>query len=258
MGTDDRPLAGVTVLVPRSRQQASRLSARIRALGGEPLEAPTITVEPGDRAALHEAVRDLAAGVHAAVCLTSPTAVDVVADAAAACGIDAPLAAVPLVACVGGGTADRLATRLGRGPDLIPERATSAALADAFPVGSGSVLLPRADLAGPALVDGLRAKGYVPVEVVAYVTGRPDGLPEDVLARLAAGEVDVLAFASSSTARNFVALIGDRPWRGAVVSIGPVTSATCREVGLPVDREASPHDLDGLVAAIREAAAAGG
>lgn len=250
MGADDRPLAGVTVLVPRSRRQASRLSARIRALGGEPLEAPTITVEPGDEAVLRAAVAELAAGVHAAVCLTSPTAVEVVADAAAAAGIAAPLDAVPVVACVGAGTAERLRDRLGRGPDLVPGRATSAALGEAFPPGTGSVLLPRADLAGRGLPDALAAKGYDPVEVVAYVTGRPAALPPDVLDRLAAGEVDVVAFASSSTARNFAALVADRPWRATVVAIGPVTAATCRAVGLAVDREADPHDLDGLVAAI--------
>lgn len=251
---DDRPLAGVTVLVPRSRRQASRLSARIRSLGGEPLEAPTITVEPGDEPALRTAVRELAAGLHVAVCLTSPTAVEVVADAAVAEGIDAPLAAVPVVACVGTGTAERAAVRLGRVPDLVPATATSAALAAAFPDGSGSVLLPRADLATRTLVDGLAAKGYDPVEVVAYVTGRPESLPPDALARLAEGSVDIVVFASSSTARNFAALVADHPWHAAVVSIGPVTSAACREVGLPVTAEADPHDLDGLVAAVCEVA----
>jgi uroporphyrinogen-III synthase len=39
-----------------------------------------------------------------------------------------------------------------------------------------------------------------------------------------------------------------------VVSIGPVTSQTCRDLGLRVDAEADPHDLDGLVAAVRSAA----
>lgn len=255
MHAEEHPLAGVTVLVPRSRRQASRLSARILSLGGEPLEAPTITVEPGDREALAAAVRDLAGGRHVAVCLTSPTAVDVVADAASAAGIEDPLAAVALVAAVGTGTADGVRLRLHRDPDLVPDTATSAALAAAFPPGEGSVLLPRADLAGRALVDGLVTKGYDPVEVVAYRTGRPDALPAEVLARLADGTIDVVAFASSSTVRNFVALVGERPCRAAVVSIGPVTSATCRELGLDVAAEADPHDLDGLVAAVVRTAA---
>jgi uroporphyrinogen III methyltransferase/synthase len=35
-----------------------------------------------------------------------------------------------------------------------------------------------------------------------------------------------------------------------VVSIGPVTSDTARELGLTVDVEAERHDIDGLVAAL--------
>ncbi|MGH9646383.1 MAG: uroporphyrinogen-III synthase, partial [Bryobacteraceae bacterium] len=35
-----------------------------------------------------------------------------------------------------------------------------------------------------------------------------------------------------------------------VASIGPITSATARELGLTVDVEADPHTVPGLVAAI--------
>lgn len=248
---DDLPLAGVSVLVPRARHQASALSMRIRSLGGEAIEAATITIEPGDGAALEAAVRELADGAFTAVCLTSPNGVDALVGALDAAGLDArALAAVGIVACVGPGTAGRLWERLHVRADLVPEVSTSAALAEAFPPGAGRVLLPRADIATTMLHDGLRAKGYDPVEVTAYVTGTPDGLPEDVLTRLAAGDVDLLAFASSSTARNFATLVGTHPWSGDVVSIGPVTSATCAELGIPVAAEADPHDLDGLVAAL--------
>jgi uroporphyrinogen-III synthase len=75
-----------------------------------------------------------------------------------------------------------------------------------------------------------------------------------VLDDLEAGRIDLLAFGSSSTVRNFVALTEPEQRRGAVVSIGPVTSATCRELGLEVAEEADPHDLDGLVAALVRAA----
>ena len=42
----------------------------------------------------------------------------------------------------------------------------------------------------------------------------------------------------------------DEPWTGRVVSIGPVTSRTAAELGVPVAREADPHTLDGLVDAL--------
>jgi uroporphyrinogen III methyltransferase/synthase len=91
--------------------------------------------------------------------------------------------------------------------------------------------------------------------VEAYRTVPVTELDPGVRQRLELGEIDVLAFASSSTVRNFVDLFGGPPPAGTrVASIGPVTSQTCRDLGLQVDAEADPHDLDGLVAAVRSAA----
>jgi uroporphyrinogen-III synthase len=70
-----------------------------------------------------------------------------------------------------------------------------------------------------------------------------------------------ITFTSSSTVRNFVELLGLRSARAALkkparhrgvhtASIGPVTSATLREFGLPVDIEAKEYTIPGLVAAI--------
>lgn len=248
--TSAAPLRGVRVLVPRAPAQASALSSRIRELGGEPVEAPTILIAPGDRPALARHLGRLRAGDYTAVCLTSPNGVDALADAGAT-GADLARATV---ACVGPGTAGRLRARFDVDADLVPGRATTAALAAAFPPGRGRVLLPRADLATSALPDGLRALGYEPVGVVAYRTTRPEALPPDVLDDLEAGRIHLIALASSSTARNFAALTRGRHWSGRVVSIGPVTSATCRELGLDVAVEAEEHTLDGLVAALVRAA----
>ncbi|MFA9432685.1 uroporphyrinogen-III synthase [Egicoccus sp. AB-alg2] len=251
------PLAGRRVLVARSRAQASALSERVRALGGEPVEAPVLQIEDGDIGALRAALHDLADGAFTVVCLTSPNGVDAVADAMEDDGLDArAFAGAALVACVGPGTAGRLWDRLRVRADLVPGTATTEALGAAIPPGSGRALLPRADIASPILHTLLDDKGYQPVEVTAYRTVLPDALPDAVLDDLAAGRIDLLAFASSSTVRNFVTLVGDRPWQGAVVSIGPVTSRTCRELGVPVTVEADPHDLDGLVDALVLAAGA--
>lgn len=244
------PLAGVRVLVPRSRSQASALSARVRALGGEPVEAPTIEIASGDLGALRRHLDELRAGGYTAICLTSPNGVDALVDA----GARPEHLAATTVACVGPGTAGRLRERLDVDADLLPERATTASLGAAFPPGRGRVLLPRADLATAALPDRLRDLGYEPVHVVAYRTLRPESLPPGVLDDLEAGRIDLVALASSSTARNFVALTEGRSRRAAIVSIGPVTSATCRELGLEVAAEATEHTIDGLVEALVQAA----
>lgn len=249
------PLDGVSVLNPRARHQASELSERIRVLGGRPIEAPTIAIAEGDTAALDAALLDLADGAFAAVCFTSPNGAAAVGDALDRVGRDTRIfAATPLVAALGPGTAEAMWEALRLRPDLVPEASTTASLADAFPPGTGRVFLPRADIATNALADGLVERGYEPVEVAAYRTVLPSAIDAEVLAELGRGDIDVIAFASSSTVRNFVELVGSTPWRATVVSIGPVTSATCRELGIEPDVEATPHDLDGLVDAIVRAA----
>ena len=65
--------------------------------------------------------------------------------------------------------------------------------------------------------------------------------------------VDVVTFTSSSTVRNLVDMLdGDRSALEAsfIACIGPVTAATCRELGLRVDLEATEHTVEGLVDAL--------
>ena len=248
-------LTGRRVLVLRAQQQAAALSQRITQLGGIPVEAPVLVIEPGDMAELRAAVRDMAAGAFTLMGLTSPNGVDAVAEALGRERLDArALAGVGTIACVGPGTAARLWDRLRVVADLLPRDATTASLAHAVPPGSGRALLPRADLANPVLTEVLAEKGYTPVAITAYRTSRPERLDAQVLDDLEAGGVDIIPFASSSTVRNFASLVEDRDWHGTVVSIGPVTTRTCDELGIRVDAEADPHDLEGLVAAIVAAA----
>jgi uroporphyrinogen-III synthase len=250
------PLAGVRVLVPRPPHQASELSRRIRDAGGEPVEAPTIATVPGDADALRAAVAGLVAGRFAGVCFTSGNGVRALASACAAAGVGAQglLDDLALLGAVGPRTAGLVRGAFGRAPTVVPDTSTGASLGDAVPPGEGEVLLPRGDLAAGDLEVGLERAGWTPVRVVAYRTATAPALPAEVLAALAAGEVDLLAFTSASTVRGFAHLVGDRPWSGRVVSIGPVTSAACRELGLEVASEADPHDLHGLLAALTTAA----
>ncbi len=255
---DTRPLHGVSVLVPRTRHQASALSGRLRALGAQPVEAPTIAIEPSrDPDGLRGALARVSDGAYAWTALTSANGVDGAFAAVAALGADARLFAATRLAAVGPGTGEALAAR-GLRCDRLPERFTTRGLADAL-MGAGdptSILLPRADIATPVLADALRGAGWDVDEIEAYRTVRAAALPEGVADRIRDGAIDVLAFASSSTVRNLVDLLGDPPPAGVrVATIGPVTSDTCRDLGLRVDAEADPHDLDGLAAAVARAAA---
>lgn len=252
----DGPLAGVRVLVARPPHQASELSRRIREAGGEPVEAATIATEPGDAGALRDAVRGLVAGRFAGVCFTSGNGVRALTEACADAAVPPGglLDGVPLIGAVGPRTAGLVRDAFGTSPTVVPDTATGASLGAAVPAGEGRVLLPRGDLAAGDLDARLERAGWTPVRVVAYRTVTAPALAPAVLDALATGTVDLLAFTSASTARGFVQLVGARPWSGRVVSIGPVTSAACRELGLSVAAEAAPHDLDGLLAALIAAA----
>ena len=107
----------------------------------------------------------------------------------------------------------------------------------------------------------LRKAGATIDVVEAYETVAPTTSQKRLRAALADKKLDVITFTSSSTVKNFVALLGIRGARAALkksragagvhsASIGPVTSATLREFNLPVDIEAREYTIPGLVAAI--------
>jgi uroporphyrinogen III methyltransferase/synthase len=135
-------------------------------------------------------------------------------------------------------------------------------VAEAVAAGLGDVhglriLLPRADIARPALADLLREAGADVVEVAAYHTRRPD-TDTDALLDLLAG-ITVVTFTSSSTVRNLVAMIRGAGLElpgalaGAVIAcIGPITAGTAREAGLPVQIMAEEYTIEGLVSALVE------
>jgi uroporphyrinogen III methyltransferase / synthase len=253
--TDARPpLAGLTVLVPRARDQASGFSALLRARGAEPLEVPTIEIRPvASTAELDRAVEDLAAGRYDWVVLTSVNGVAAVRARAEALGHGTTAIARASVAAVGPATEAALRD-WGIIPDLVPEPATTAALGQAFPTGRGAVLLARADLANPELGVLLRDKGWETTEVVAYHTVPVGALDPAARRRLDHGEVDWVAFTASSTVEGFLRGYGGPPPPGVrVAAIGPVTADTARSAGIQVATTAAEHTIGGLVAAIEHA-----
>ena len=249
-----QPLTGLTVLVPRARDQASDFSALLRSRGAEPLEVPTIEIRPvAATDELDRAVEDLAAGQFDWVVLTSVNGVAAVRARAEASGRGRAALGAALVAAVGPATEAALRA-WGVAPDLVPEVATTAALGHAFPRGCGPVLLARADLANPELAVILRAKGWEATEVVAYHTVPLGRLDPAARRRLDGGEVDWVAFTASSTVEGFLRGYGGPPPPGVrVAAIGPVTADTARSAGIPVATTATEHTIGGLVEAIEHA-----
>jgi uroporphyrinogen III methyltransferase/synthase len=249
-----QPLTGLTVLVPRARDQASDFSALLRSRGAEPLEVPTIEIRPvATTGELDRAVEDLAAGQFDWVVLTSVNGVAALRARAEASGRGPAALGAARVAAVGPATEAALRA-WGVAPDLVPEVATTAALGHAFQAGPGRVLLAWADLANPELAVILRAKGWEATEVVAYHTVPVGRLDPAARRRLDRGEVDWVAFTASSTVEGFLRGYGGPPPPGVrVAAIGPVTADTARSAGIPVATTATEHTIGGLVQAIEHA-----
>lgn len=244
-----KPLAGRTVVVTRPREEAGELARLLERRGARAIIAPAIEIVAVRSAALSKALRELADGAFAWVTLTSPRTVDVVA------GRLRPRDVRAEVAAIGEGTAEAFRRWARRPPDLIPKAFTTAALGRAFPRGRGRVLCPRADVAPEGLEGALERKGWTVTRVDAYRTRMPRLLPAPARTALRRGEVDAIAFTSASTVRGFVGALAAVRGNPKVVCIGPVTAREARAHGLRVHAVASPHTLEGVVAAVERALA---
>jgi uroporphyrinogen III methyltransferase/synthase len=252
---DTKPLFGKRILVTRSREQASALSQRLRELGAEPLEYPTIEIAPPkDIAPLDEAIARLP--TYDWLIFTSANGVSAFADRMREKGLNIQALGRQRIAAIGPATAQALAG-YGLHVDYLPEVYTSAEIAAGIgDVAGQRILLPRAERAPKQLAQALRGRGAVVDEVATYRT-LAVGAPDELKALLADGQIDIVTFTSSSTVRNLVAsLQGPTPEdilsRCLVACIGPVTARTAARLGIRVDVVAREHTIQGLVEALRE------
>ena len=244
------PLAGRRILVTRPRAQSADLCDKLAALGAEAIAFPTIEIAPlEDYASLDLAVRQLSAFDW--IIFTSVNGVAAFWERLV--GVGAGLVPALRIAAIGPATAEALQKR-GVRAEFIPEEYVAERILDGLGDVSGRrILLPRADIAREALAVELSRRGAIVDEIAAYRT-LPAAPDPRGLAELRRG-VDAIAFTSSSTVRNFVALggpsaIGHR--QCAIACIGPITAQTTRDVGLPVDVVAREYTMDGLVAGLVE------
>jgi len=249
---DRRPLWGKRIVVTRTRQQAGALSSRLRALGADVYELPTIRIEPPTEA------REFASSVvHAHqydwIVFTSPNGVQAFFEKFYEIRQDARELGNPRIAAIGPATAAKV-REYRFAVDLQPKEFVAESIIEAFQeqgsIENLTILIARAEKARDVLPDALTKLGAI-VDVAAVYRTVPE--TEDVsggIARFKAEGADLITFTSSSTAENFQAL--GLPWPAEIktASIGPITSKTMKELGLKVDIEASQYDIPGLVEAI--------
>jgi uroporphyrinogen-III synthase len=160
------------------------------------------------------------------------------------------------IAAVGKATAQAVEMFLHLKVSAVPSDYVAEGLVAALQdqLAGQRVLLARAAIARDLIPDSLRAVGAIVDVVDAYQNSIPAEAPEELRAALAS-QIDAATFTSSSSASHLaqVALAAGIafPFAGVkAISIGPITSATLRELGWPPVAEANPHDIPGLVAAV--------
>jgi hydroxymethylbilane synthase len=244
-----RPLRGQRILITRAQEQASALEAKIRALGGEPVEFPAIRFAP------LEDFRELDAALARAgefdwIVFTSVNGVRAVAERLDAPALTPGIFGGARLAAIGPATAGAL-KNLGLHVDFVPTKFLGKQIAIELPIQAGQrALLLRADIASETLSRALAARGVNVTDLDAYRTIMPPAHT------LNPKQVDAVTFTSSSTVRNLVGMLDGNTIDAlddlTVFCIGPVTAETARELGLRVDAVAKEHTIDGLVSAMVE------
>jgi uroporphyrinogen-III synthase len=258
------PLSNLRVLVGRARHQANALSSGLRALGAEVIEIPFIEIRRLRSYQLFDEALQRIADYDWLI-LTSVNGVDALAARMQDMGI-APTSLKHLnIAAVGPATRKAI-EKLGLKVAVVPERYVAESVVESLreKVEGKRVLLTRAKVARDVIPRELRKVGARVDVVKAYETV----VPKASKARLQVVMSDpkqrphVITFTSSSSVTNFVQLLGRRghpphtsPSHAVFdgtkfASIGPVTSATLREFGLPVHVEAEEYTIPGLIQAI--------
>jgi len=159
-------------------------------------------------------------------------------------------------ACIGPATAEKL-LEYGFNSDIVPESYQAESVVAAFEdkdIRENRILLPRAAEARPILPLELTKMGAVVDEVAVYHTVQARDNADSLMAGLAEGRIDLVTFTSSSTVRNFKALLpADAPelMQGVkIASIGPITSDTAQKEGFDVHVSAKTYTIPGLCEAI--------
>ena len=260
------------MLVGRARHQAGALSAELRKQGASVIEIPFIEIrKPQSFQPLDSALRNL--HTYDWLILTSVNGVDAMWERMSRLGLSLDRGGPDCegnrlrVAAIGPATKKAIEQR-GTRVNVMPKEYVAESVVRSLQskVKGQRVLLVRAKVARDVIPQQLRRAGAQVDVIEAYETVVPRAsrtrlqqVMEDPRRR-----PHIVTFTSSSTVKNFVELLGERKSsksRAAqlqgikAASIGPVTSATLRDFGLPVQIAAKEFTIPGLVSAILSAVA---
>ena len=246
------PLFGRRIVITRAASNAAKLARRLRELGADAIEFPTIeTVRPESYSLIDNALERL--NSFDWIVFTSATGVEAFADRLRARGRDIRELGQAAIAAIGPATAARL-WKYALKVTAIPSEYRAEALIGAIGgrIAGARILIPRAAVAREILPTQLREKGAAEVIVApVYRTVRPARANATRIRELmASGSIDLVTFTSSSTVTNFRELVGEIPRGLQAAVIGPITADTAREAGFEVVVSPVEYTVDALVSAM--------
>lgn len=253
---EKRPLFGKRIVVTRARKQSSDLVKHLSDLGAECLEYPTIeVVEVSDYQSLDQAIENIKA--YEWLIFTSVNGVDFFFKRLFESKRDVRCLGHLKTATVGPETAKRL-LRFGLNSDILPKDYRAESILEAFSdidLKGKKIILPRAKKARPILPEELSKMGAIVDDIATYATIQARDKTDLLLKELDDSKIDLITFTSSSTVKNFKALLPPDRFKKLlkgvpIACIGPITADTARELGFNTHVVAETSTILGLCEAI--------
>ena len=250
-------LFGKTIIVTRSRDQASEFSEKLIELGANVIEFPTIRItKPDTFVPLDNEINRLESTDW--VIFTSVNGVESFFQRMFELGKDVRDLKGVKICSIGPATTEKVREfhiRVDCQPPKYVAESVVEALKKVEDLNGKHILMPRTDIARSYLPEELQKLGADVADVIAYKTVIADNGDGAVLDSLKNGEVDIVTFTSSSTVRNFVKIVGRDNFDGfkekvQFASIGPITTETAEEMNIKISIKAEDYTIPGLVQAI--------
>lgn len=251
---ETKPLFSKRILVTRPKNQSEHFVRLLESEGARAISFPTIEIKaPGSFRALDRAIKDIRN--YDWILFTSVNGVSAFIERLRVKGKDLRELYGIKVAAIGEKTAEALELS-GIGVELVPRDFRAEGLIDIFStmnIDGSKLLIPRAKAARTILPDTLRRMGALVDVAPAYETVQPPSRDIKIIKKLIKeGDLDVLTFTSSSTARNFFDQVGKIPKDTVIACIGPITAGTVKELGYDTEIMPEKYTVEALSQAISD------
>lgn len=248
---ENKPLFGKNIVVTRSRTQSSVLSEKISDMGGNPIEISTIKIQKiEDNKELEIEINKIKNYTY--IIFSSKNAVDIFFDKLNDMEYDARALSNSKICAIGSETAKAIKSR-GIIADIVPQKYVAEGLYEELKDiinENDKILIPRAKNARDFLVNKLSEKCYIK-EIITYESVIDSDKKNLALEVIEDEKIEYITFASSSTVKNFITLIGEdnikKLENKKIISIGSITSQSIESFGLEVYKEAEVATIDSML-----------